>query len=106
MAVPATAGSPAANGHAPAPAAEPNPFDFFSPAADVPVPALKAPRRAKPAPEWNHYRVTCQDGAIKLAVNGKEVSGGYACRPRKGYLCLESEGSPVEFRNLSLRELP
>ena len=36
---------------------------------------LPSENRAKPSPEWNHYRVTCQNGAIKLAVNGKEVSG-------------------------------
>jgi len=34
------------------------------------------------------------------------VSGGANCDPKTGYLCLESEGSPVEFRNLKLRELP
>src|SRR5204863_3622601 len=31
--------------------------------------------RSKGAGEWNHYKVTAQDGVIKLAVNGKEVSG-------------------------------
>ena len=54
----------------------------------------------------NHYRVECQDGAVKLAVNGKVVSGGSECRPRKGYLCLESEGSECHFRNIKIRELP
>jgi hypothetical protein len=39
-------------------------------------------------------------------VNGKEVSGGENCNYRKGYLALESEGAPVEFRNLRLKELP
>jgi hypothetical protein len=67
---------------------------------------LPSERRSKPAGEWNHYRVTCNNGVIKLAVNGKEVSGGTACSPRKGYICLESEGSPVEFRNLRIKELP
>ncbi len=67
---------------------------------------LPSEKRAKPSPEWNHYRVTCVDGRLVLAVNGKEVSGGHDIRPRKGYLCLESEGSEVHFRNLRLRELP
>lgn len=62
--------------------------------------------RAKPSPEWNHYRVVCSNGVIKLAVNGKVVSGGSQCAPRKGYICLESEGSEVHFRNLRLREWP
>jgi hypothetical protein len=67
---------------------------------------LPSEKRAKPSPEWNHYRITCNDGTIKLAVNGKEVSGGTMCRPRKGYICLESEGSECHFRNLRIAELP
>lgn len=67
---------------------------------------LPSEKRAKPSPEWNHYRITCQEGRIKLAVNGKEVSGGYDCHPRKGYICLESEGAPADFRNLRIKELP
>jgi hypothetical protein len=63
-------------------------------------------RRSKPSPEWNHYRIVADDGVLRLAVNGKEVSGGAECRWRKGYLGLESEGAPTEWRNLRLRELP
>src|SRR5712691_3424783 len=32
--------------------------------------------------------------------------GGSGAEPRTGYLCMESEGSPVEFRNIRIRELP
>ena len=67
---------------------------------------LPSERRCKPAGQWNHYRVTCNNGAIQLAVNGKVVSGGSQCTPRQGYICLESEGSEVHFRNLKIRELP
>ena len=67
---------------------------------------LPSERRCKSSPEWNHYRVTCNDGTITLAVNGKEVSGGGSTQPRKGYICLESEGSEVHFRNIRIRELP
>jgi hypothetical protein len=67
---------------------------------------LPSENRAKPAGQWNHYRVEARDGAIKLAVNGKVVSGGTNCRPRKGYLCLESEGSPAQFKNIRIAELP
>lgn len=62
--------------------------------------------RSKSSPEWNHYRVTGSNGVLRLAVNGKEVSGGENCVWRKGYLGLESEGSPVEFRNVRIKELP
>jgi hypothetical protein len=62
--------------------------------------------RAKPSPEWNHYRIMCSNGVVKLAVNGAVVSGGSNCVPRKGYICLESEGSECHFRNIRIQELP
>jgi hypothetical protein len=68
--------------------------------------SLPSERRAHPAGEWNHYRITAKDGTLKLAVNGKEVSGGYDINPRKGYIHLESEGGEVQWRNLRIRELP
>lgn len=62
--------------------------------------------RSKPSPEWNHYRIVANNGSVRLHVNGKEVSGGDDCNYRKGYLALESEGAPVEFRNIRIKELP
>lgn len=56
--------------------------------------------------EWNHYYVRAINGELRLWVNGEEVSGGNGADPRKGYLCLESEGSPIEFKNIRIRELP
>ena len=56
--------------------------------------------------EWNHYYVRAINGEVRLWVNGEEVSGGSNCRPATGYLCLESEGAPIEFRNLRIRALP
>ena len=56
--------------------------------------------------EWNHYYIRCINGEVRLWVNGEEVSGGTGCVPSSGYLCLESEGAPVEFRQLRIRELP
>jgi len=67
---------------------------------------LPAEKRAKPASAWNHYRIEAIAGRLTLAVNGKIVSGGTNCTPRKGYICLESEGSECHFRNLRLQELP
>ena len=67
---------------------------------------LPSENRTKGAGEWNHYRVTCLDGRVSLEVNGKNVSGGFDCNPRRGYICLEAEGSPIDFRNLRIKELP
>ena len=48
----------------------------------------------------------CIDGTIKLAVNGAFVSGGYDISPRKGYICLEAEGTEAHFKNIHIMELP
>ncbi len=56
--------------------------------------------------EWNSYTVICVDGTIKLAVNGKFVNGISKSSIKKGYLCLESEGAEIHFRNLRLVTLP
>ncbi len=55
---------------------------------------------------WNHYYIRAINGEVRLWVNGEEVSGGTDCQPARGYICLESEGKPVEFKNLRIRELP
>jgi Domain of Unknown Function (DUF1080) len=67
---------------------------------------LPSERRCKGGGEWNHYKITANDGVIKLEVNGKEVSGVSQCSPRKGYLALESEGAECQFRNIKITELP
>jgi len=56
--------------------------------------------------EWNTYDVVCVDGTIKLSVNGKFVNGISMASRKKGYICLESEGALIRFRNLMLVELP
>ncbi|MCI0423980.1 MAG: DUF1080 domain-containing protein [Acidobacteria bacterium] len=61
---------------------------------------------SKGSGEWNHYYVRCINGEVRLWVNGEEVSGGSEASPSEGYICLESEGSPVEFKNIRIRELP
>lgn len=62
--------------------------------------------RHNPAGEWNHYRVESRDGMLTLAVNGQMVTKAYHTNPRKGYICLESEGSEIHFRNIRIKELP
>ncbi len=79
------------------------PFPPTSPDGSRSFPSKKL---SKGVGEWNHYYVRGINGEVRLWVNGQEVSGGTNCEPRTGYLCLESEGSPVEFRQLRIRELP
>jgi thioredoxin-related protein len=98
------------------------PTDWFTPHGDVfpvrvkmtPFPPLSPdgsrsfPRKnlIKSHGEWNHYYIRAINGEVRLWVNGEEVSGGNGCDPASGYLCLESEGSPIQFRKLRIRELP
>jgi hypothetical protein len=62
--------------------------------------------RCKGKGEWNEYDVVFVDGVVKLAVNGKFVNGVSQSSVRKGYLCLESEGAEIHFRNIRILELP
>jgi hypothetical protein len=79
------------------------PFPPTSPSGERSFPKKNL---VKDAGEWNHYYIRAINGEVRLWVNGEEVSGGNECNPRTGYLCLESEGAPVEFKNLRIRELP
>jgi hypothetical protein len=56
--------------------------------------------------EWNIYDVVCVDGTIKLSVNGKFVNGISQSSQKRGYICLESEGAEIHFRNIKITELP
>lgn len=62
--------------------------------------------RCKGKGEWNEYDVVCVDGTVKLSVNGKFVNGVSKASVKKGYLCLESEGAEIHFRNIRIMELP
>lgn len=79
------------------------PFPPLSPNGQRSFPTA---RHSRGTPAWNHYYVRAVNGEVRLWVNGHEVSGGSDCRPATGYLCLESEGAPVEFRKIFLRKLP
>ena len=62
--------------------------------------------RCKGKGEWNVYEVVCVDGTIKLSVNGKFVNGISKSSKKSGYICLESEGAEIHFRNIKIIELP
>jgi len=68
--------------------------------------SMSSEMRCKGKGEWNTYVVVCVDGVIKLSINGKFVNGMRDASVRKGYLCLESEGSEIHFRKIRLMELP
>jgi hypothetical protein len=68
--------------------------------------SMSIENRCKGKGEWNTYVVVAVDGTIKLSVNGKFVNGIRESSVKKGYICLESEGAEIHFRNIRIMELP
>jgi hypothetical protein len=59
----------------------------------------------KPAGQWNSYDIRCESDTIKCFVNGVLQNEGSAVTPNSGHICLQSEGSPVEFRNIYIEPI-
>lgn len=78
----------------------------FAPVAPDGIRSFPTKQLSLPTGNWNHYYIRALNGEVRLWVNGEEVSGGSECEPRHGYVALESEGSPVDFRNIRIRTLP
>jgi hypothetical protein len=57
----------------------------------------------KPFGEWNQYEITSQDGNIRLVVNGTFVNEGKNGSLTKGRIALQSEGAPVEFKDIEIK---
>jgi hypothetical protein len=56
----------------------------------------------KPVGEWNQYEITLDGGYLELKVNELVQNTATECWETPGKICLQSEGSPMEFRNLVL----
>ncbi len=55
--------------------------------------------------EWNSYDITSLNGSIEVVVNGVLQNSGRDMTLTEGYILLQSEGSPMQFRNIYLEEL-
>ena len=49
--------------------------------------------------------IVCQGDTIRVTVNGDLVNEGSNCSVTEGAICLQSEGAPIEFRNIILTPL-
>lgn len=58
---------------------------------------------ANPPGEWNIYEVYSEEGRVATVLNGKLVGLASNAHPAVGYICLQSEGVPAEFRNIKIR---
>ncbi|HEC02656.1 MAG TPA: DUF1080 domain-containing protein, partial [Phycisphaerales bacterium] len=50
--------------------------------------------------QWNSYDIICDGKTITLFVNGLLQNKGADVDPSSGPISLQSEGSPIEFRNI------
>ena len=63
------------------------------------------PSSENPPGEWNRYDIVCEGDSIRLTVNGVLQNKGTGAKPSSGAICLQSEGSPIQFRNIYLKPL-
>ena len=67
--------------------------------------AKAVPTMQKAVGEWNEWRVLVQGTKVTLWCNGKQAWEATGLTPERGHVGLQAEGSPLEFRNLQVREL-
>lgn len=63
------------------------------------------PDLQKPAGEWNEWRVLVVDDTVTFWCNNQLAWKGTGLQPEKGYIGLQAEGAPLEFRNLRIRQI-
>lgn len=54
-----------------------------------------------PVGEWNEMEFLCKGGSIKVWLNGVLVNEA-VCDALDGYIAIQSEGGPMDFRNIFL----
>ncbi|MEO6708956.1 MAG: family 16 glycoside hydrolase [Planctomycetota bacterium] len=64
-----------------------------------------APCNEVPQGEWNHYKITLDRGNLTLEVNGTVQNTATWVERVPGNICLQSEGSRIQFMNIVLRRI-
>ena len=60
------------------------------------------PSNEKPVGQWNEYEIYVNGGDLQIYVNRLLQNYATECQETSGKICLQSEGSPKEFRNIVL----
>ncbi len=60
----------------------------------------------KPDGEWNSVDVAVKGKTVEVTVNGVLQNKGADAYTDAGQICLQSEGGPIEFRNVTVAPLP
>ena len=55
--------------------------------------------------EWNKIEITCRGDEVIVKVNGDLVNHATKVSQTKGAIALQSEGAPIEFREIKLTQL-
>lgn len=63
------------------------------------------PSSEKALGEWNTYEITCAGDTVSVKVNGVEQNRATEVTVQEGHIALQSEGAPIEFRNVKLESL-
>ena len=58
-----------------------------------------------PFGDWDHIEIKSLNGVVTIVLNGDLVNEGRDIHPSEGNICLQAEGWPVFYRNLSIKEL-
>ncbi len=59
----------------------------------------------RPFGEWESIEITALDGVVSVKLNGTKMNEGRDIEPAEGSICLQSEGWPVLYRNVTVRAL-
>ncbi len=59
----------------------------------------------KPLGQWNNYDIICKDDWVVVLVNGVLQNVATKCSVTSGKICLQSEGTPIEYRNIYIEPL-
>ena len=81
--------------------------EYVAPASgrpNFPVINKKAASNEKPIGEWNKAKIDVKDGKITIYINGVLQNQG-TNKVKEGHIGLQSEGGPIQFRNLKLTVL-
>jgi hypothetical protein len=55
---------------------------------------------------WNTYEIICRGDTVTLWVNGVLQNRATGVSVNDGYICLQSEGAPLQFRRVKIEPLP
>ncbi|MBL7153539.1 MAG: DUF1080 domain-containing protein [Phycisphaerae bacterium] len=76
---------------------------------DVKKQYVSVPKKEKsserPPGQWNAYDIMCKADTISLYVNGVLQNKATKATDTSGWICLQSEGSEIEFRDIYIKPI-